>query len=92
MERRSLATFRIQLETEIWSYLGFNRVVDVAVSDEMIAFYLSHPVGGVTHADLARFTAGVETLAMVKGIAVKAELRRDRESGKDVVVITKRQA
>ncbi len=88
---KELNTFRIQLETEIWSYLGFNRVADVAVSDEVIAFYLSSPVGEVDPANLARFAAGVETLALVKGVAVEVELGRDRESGRGVVVITKRQ-
>ena len=88
---KELDVFRIQLESEIWSYLGFNSVAKVAVSDEMIAFYLTSPVREATPADLARFAAGVKTLAMVQGVAVEVELGRDEESGKDVVVITKRQ-
>ena len=85
-----LDTFRIQLETNIWSVLGFNRVVRVAVSDEMITFYLGSPVREATPVNLARFVAGVKTLALVKGVAVEVELGHDRESGRDVVVITKR--
>ena len=88
---KELNTFKIQLETEMWSYLGFNSVAKVAVSDGMIVFYLTSPVRDATPANLARFAAGVETLAMVKGVAVEVELGRDEESGKDVVVITKRQ-
>ena len=86
---RELNTFRIQLETQIWGDLGFNSVVEVAVSDEMIAFYLGSPVREVTPVNLARFVAGVKTLAMVKGVAVAVGLGHDRESGRDVVVITK---
>ena len=88
---KELDVFRIQLESEIWSYLGFNSVAKVAVSDEMIAFYLGSPVREVSPVNLARFVAGVKTLAMVKGVAVAVGLGHDRESGRDVVVITKRQ-
>lgn len=87
---KELDTFRIQLETNIWSDLGFNRVDDVSIiDDDRIVFYLGSPVGEVAGAKLARFVAGVKTLAMVKGVSVEVELGRDRESGRDVVVITK---
>lgn len=86
---KELNTFRIQLETEIWSHLGFNRVVDISAFDDEIVFYLSGPVGEVAPANLARFVAGVKTLALVNGVSVGAELGHDRVSGRDVVVITK---
>lgn len=82
-----LNIFRVQLETEIWSCLGFNWVVDVLVIDDKIFFYLGGPIGGVTEANLARFVGGVKTLALVKGVAVEVELVRDG-AGRDVVVIT----
>ena len=87
---KELDTFRIQLESNIWSDLGFNRGADVSVFGNEIIFSLSSPVGEVDPAKLARFVAGVKTLALVKGVAVEVELGHDRESGRDVVVITKR--